>query len=178
MTALLGQGRVADAVDRSRDLVESYPLREHARWLRMVALHRAGRSPEALETYQDYAGRLDTELGLRPGPELRDLQTAILRHDPGVADWPSAPEPEPAAGAGRPAGTPLGRPGQGLAGAVVGRQQELSTIDGVLADVISGRNRWLLLSGPAGIGKTRLAEGGDPPVPGSEYAGGLDQLPG
>ena len=42
-------------------------------------------------------GRLDDELGLQPGQELRDLEAAILRHDerlapPSAVDSPPAPE--------------------------------------------------------------------------------------
>lgn len=50
--------------------------------------------------------------------------------------------------------TPVG-PGRG---ALIGRDRELSVATGVLADVAAGCARWLVLSGPAGIGKTRLAE--------------------
>jgi DNA-binding SARP family transcriptional activator len=169
VTALLGQSRIADAVDRSHALVEAFPNREHARWLRMISLHRAGRSPEALEAYQDYARRLDRELGLQPGRELRDLQTAILRHDSTIASWPDMPigeppTPRPSAGhlaVGRPPSASGAGPGESASarsGLTVGRTRELAIVDEVLADVVAGHSRWLLLSGPAGIGKTRLAE--------------------
>src|SRR5689334_23133604 len=62
----------------------------------MLALYRAGRQSAALDTFNVHRRRLVEELGLEPGPELRSLQTAILRQDPsllpaaangGVARW-------------------------------------------------------------------------------------------
>ncbi len=181
VTALLGQSRIPEAVDRSRDLVESYPLREHTRWLRMVALHRAGRSPEALEAYHDYARRLNDELGLRPGPELRDLQTAILRHDPSLAVWPVAPDQAAVDGERGQHGESRRAAASTSAAdppAIVGRGEELSTIGAVLADVIAGRNRWLLLCGPAGDRQDPLGRGGRSPIPAAKSAHGVDQLSG
>ena len=88
VTALLGSGNVGEAVTRSQTMIEAYSLREHCWWLRMIALHRAGRSPEALDAFQTFTGELDEQLGLEPGAALRALQTAILRHDPAIAAWP------------------------------------------------------------------------------------------
>ncbi|WP_433472399.1 AfsR/SARP family transcriptional regulator [Spirillospora sp. CA-142024] len=62
--------------------VGEHPYRERLRALLMLALARAGRQSEALDVYSEGRRRLDEELGLEPGPELRDLQTAILRDDP------------------------------------------------------------------------------------------------
>ena len=50
----------------------------------MLALYRSGRQAEALETYRQGRQLLDSELGLEPGPELRDLERAILAHDPAL----------------------------------------------------------------------------------------------
>ena len=57
----------------------------------MLALYRGGRHAEALAAYRDACAALD-EIGLQPGPELRQLEQAILRHDASVL--------APSAGAG------------------------------------------------------------------------------
>ena len=168
VTGLLGQGSVGEAVTRSRTMVESYPLREYAWWLRIIALHRAGRSPEALDAYSHFSRELDEQLGLEPGPELRNLQTAILRHDEAFASWPVAPGEGPVAtarpeAAVRPeAATPPAAPVRrdsdvGVASTIVGRETELGVLDDVIEDVVAGHCRWVLLTGRAGMGKTRLA---------------------
>jgi outer membrane protein assembly factor BamB len=56
----------------------------------MLALYRSGRQAEALEVYREARRALDEELGLEPGEELRDLEGAILRHDPALAPPPRA----------------------------------------------------------------------------------------
>ena len=47
----------------------------------MLALYRCGRQSEALDAYADARQTLVSELGLEPGPELQELQQAILSHD-------------------------------------------------------------------------------------------------
>lgn len=146
VTALLGCDRTGDAVAEARRLLHREPYRERAAWLLMVALHRAGRSSEALEAFTQHAARLDEELGLEAPPSLRDLQVAILRRAPELDRWPAAVDAAPV-----PTETPA--PPSDL----VGRRAELAVVD----DLVSGPRRgmrWLVLSGPAGIGKTRLAE--------------------
>jgi DNA-binding SARP family transcriptional activator len=71
-------GHPADVVAELESLVHEYPLRERLWFLRMLALHEAGRSAEALQAYTDARAALDT-LGLEPGDELRRLQGEILR---------------------------------------------------------------------------------------------------
>ena len=69
------------------------PLRERLRGQLMLALYRAGRQGEALDAYRDAVRTLDSELGLRPGPELERLQQAILAHDPALLRAPAGGEP-------------------------------------------------------------------------------------
>lgn len=75
-------------------LVEEFPLRERLRGQLMLALHGAGRQAEALETYRRGRELLIDELGLEPGRELRDLESAILAGDvPAPATAASSPTP-------------------------------------------------------------------------------------
>ena len=80
--AELELGRDAPLVPELEALVAERPLQERLRGLLMVALYRAGRQAEALETYRAGRRELHDELGLEPGPELQELERAILTHDP------------------------------------------------------------------------------------------------
>jgi peptide/nickel transport system substrate-binding protein len=61
----------------------------------MVALHRAGRKPEALRVYDEARRTLAEELGLEPGATLRRLQLAVLNDDEALA-VPARPLPQAA----------------------------------------------------------------------------------
>jgi YVTN family beta-propeller protein len=89
-------GRHADLVPELESLVARHPLRERFREQLMLALYRCGRQADALDVYQDGRRRLREELGLEPAPPLRDLERAILNHDPSLATAPRAgPRPAP-----------------------------------------------------------------------------------
>ena len=62
-------------------LVADYPLRERLRGQQMVALYRCGRQADALVCYRRARELLVGELGLEPGPRLKELEQAILRQD-------------------------------------------------------------------------------------------------
>jgi DNA-binding SARP family transcriptional activator len=74
-------------------LVAEHPLRERLRGQLILALYRAGRQAEALETYRETRRVLVEELGIEPSPELRELERAILRQDPALASASATPEP-------------------------------------------------------------------------------------
>ena len=57
----------------------------------IVALYRTGRQVDALAAYQRLRSALGSELGVDTSPELRALETAILRHDPALRHEPEAP---------------------------------------------------------------------------------------
>jgi DNA-binding SARP family transcriptional activator/DNA-binding beta-propeller fold protein YncE len=71
-------------VGELRELVEHHPLRERLRAQLMAALYRCGRQADALEVYRDGRRVLLDELGIEPGPALRQLEQAILRQDPAL----------------------------------------------------------------------------------------------
>jgi DNA-binding SARP family transcriptional activator len=85
-------GRHGDVAGELEALVREHPLRETLRRQLMLALYRSGRQAEALEAYQDARARFVEELGIEPGPELKQLQAEILRHEAGIA----APRASPA----------------------------------------------------------------------------------
>jgi class 3 adenylate cyclase len=70
-------------------MVTDHPLRERLRGQLMLALYRSGRQTEALETYREFRGVITEELGLEPSSALRELEAAILRHDPVRAPGPA-----------------------------------------------------------------------------------------
>jgi DNA-binding SARP family transcriptional activator/ABC-type branched-subunit amino acid transport system substrate-binding protein/sugar lactone lactonase YvrE len=86
----LALGRHAELVPELRTLVARHPLRERLRAQLVLALYRCGRQADALDAYADARRTLVDELGLEPGPDLRRLQDAVLRHEPGL-ELPPAP---------------------------------------------------------------------------------------
>jgi DNA-binding SARP family transcriptional activator len=78
-------GRHGHVVGELEALVEEHPLRETFRRQQMLALYRSGRQAEALDAYQDARARFVEELGIEPGPELKQLQSEVLRHGVGIA---------------------------------------------------------------------------------------------
>ncbi|MEV4891816.1 AfsR/SARP family transcriptional regulator [Nonomuraea sp. NPDC055795] len=93
-------GEHAAAADELHRLVTHHPLREELWALLMVALYRSGRRAEALDAYTRVRRRLAHELGIAPGPRLRQLHAAVLHDDPVLALRQSAgvlaePVPQP-----------------------------------------------------------------------------------
>ncbi len=88
----LDLGRHADLVGELEAACRRHPLRERLRELLMISLYRSGRQSEALRTYTAIRDRLVDELGIDPGPALRELQARILAQDPSLA----AARPPPA----------------------------------------------------------------------------------
>jgi DNA-binding SARP family transcriptional activator len=170
-------GRQAEVIAEAQALAAEHPLRERLHALLMLALHRDGRTGEALAAYQDARRVLVAELGAEPGTGLRQLHQQILAADPALAGpQPVAgiaeAGPGPGGGCARSGGIgPGGGTGPGsdavvprqLPGAVphfAGRAAELAALTAML-DQAGGRTPDTMLiaaiSGTAGVGKTALA---------------------
>jgi DNA-binding SARP family transcriptional activator len=77
----LALGRTAEAAAELAELVVAHPLRERLRAQLMLALYRAGRQADALDVYRRTRMLLVSELGIEPGPALRELERRILDQD-------------------------------------------------------------------------------------------------
>ncbi|MGW8357778.1 AfsR/SARP family transcriptional regulator [Streptomyces wedmorensis] len=171
LAADLALGRAATALAPLAALAAGEPLDEPLQALRIRALREAGRPAEALAAYEEVRATLADRLGTDPGPELRSLHAELLTAD---APGPAAPsDGHAAAGSGsRVEASPGARAADGpgpharartpeYAGvpvlparltSFIGRDEEL--------DVLAGawdRRRLVTLTGPGGVGKTRLA---------------------
>jgi DNA-binding SARP family transcriptional activator len=145
-------GRHADMVDEAQRLVAEHPLRERL-WARlMLAQYRCGRRTEALAAYQRARRVLVDELGLEPGPELRELQRAVLD---GQSELLAAHRGAAVVTA-QTQMVPAQLPAE--ATAFSGRQAALEQLDSHLPD--QGERRppaMVVIAGTAGVGKTALA---------------------
>jgi DNA-binding SARP family transcriptional activator len=77
----LGEGPAL--VAELETLVADHPTRERLIAQLVLALYRSGRQADALAAYRTGRDVL-VELGLEPGPALRELELRILRHDPAL----------------------------------------------------------------------------------------------
>jgi DNA-binding SARP family transcriptional activator len=155
----LALGQHAEAAAQLRALIAGNPLDEQLHAHLMTALSQSGRRAEALQVYAEARRLLAGELGLEPGPRLRELQAAILRGD--SASGPAASRPTAAHPERRPdVGVRRGTLGQALAAqealAFQGRAAELARVRRLLT-APGQLPRIVQIHGPPGIGKTAFA---------------------
>ncbi|MFI7677717.1 BTAD domain-containing putative transcriptional regulator [Actinophytocola sp. NPDC049390] len=139
--ARLALGEHRELVGELGEQVAGHPYRERLRAAHMRALHRAGRTGEALDSFQSLRRGLADELGLDPGPELTALHQAMLSGDP-AEDAPS-PAPRPMRRT-----TNLPAPVTEL----IGREHAIARV----RELLTG-SRLVTLTGPGGVGKTSVA---------------------
>jgi DNA-binding SARP family transcriptional activator len=145
---LLALGEHAGVLSATESAVAAHPLVERWWALHALALTRSGRQADALAALRQVRELLADELGLDPGPELRELEAAILRQDPQLQQTleqspVTAPVPEPVI-------TP-----QAVG---VGRRAEQHALADLVERAAAGRSGTALLVGEPGIGKSWLLD--------------------
>lgn len=154
LASRLACGEHRAAIPEAERLVRDSPYREERWALLALANYQSGRQAEALAALRSARRTLVDDLGIEPGEQLSDLETAILRHDPLLA--PTRHEPRisescPYRG--------LSAYGPDDADDFFGRDAEIQTI----VDNLS-RRRFLALTGASGSGKSSLALAGVVPM--------------
>ncbi|MCE7009163.1 winged helix-turn-helix domain-containing protein [Kibdelosporangium philippinense] len=144
-------GRHAELIGELATFAEAYPFREQMIAHLMLALYRTGRRADALESYQRFARRAAEDLGIDPGPALRELHERVLNDDSTLLLPVPAPLVPPKVGVIVPAQLPPAPVG------FHGRDEELVWLDQLLAEDHGAATPIGVISGPAGIGKTALA---------------------
>jgi predicted ATPase/DNA-binding SARP family transcriptional activator len=128
---LLEVGRASEAASVMQAVAREQTMRERPVAILMRALAQDGRHADALDAFDRFRRSLDAQLGLEPSPSLRAVQRAVLRHDGSTDRAPT-----------------VGLPGNSF----VGRDAEVVRVTWLL-----DRSRLVTLTGPGGVGKTRLA---------------------
>ncbi|WP_067710072.1 BTAD domain-containing putative transcriptional regulator [Nocardia yamanashiensis] len=183
--ALLAADRPAEAAAALETHLRDHPLRENPWHTYALALYRIGRQADALAALRTVREHLRDELGIDPGPALRDLETAVLAHAPSLlATRTSHGWPAPGSSSSSP-GRPVVEPRDSVRGApatdlgeehaaqgqravpagsardagFVGRVGELERLRRVAAECAErGVVGTVLVSGVEGAGKTAVAE--------------------
>lgn len=126
------------------EAVAARPLAEDPVRLRMVAFHALGRTADASSAFHEHAERIATELGLDPSPRMLELHAQILRGADQLTTAPTRLVEE--------------LPTRPVRDHVVGRIAQRQQLQAGIEDAKRGVPRWYVIAGPAGIGKTTLAE--------------------
>jgi predicted ATPase/DNA-binding SARP family transcriptional activator len=132
---LVGDIDAAEAIDLAARLLDADPLDDVALQAYMTWLTRAGQAARARQAYREYVARLADELGLEPGSELKALHDSLgtVASTAGAAPTASPPADD----------------------RFVGRTVELRRAASLLAQ---DDCRLLTVTGPGGVGKTRLGQ--------------------
>lgn len=135
---LLGHRSPGEAVAEAEAFCGDEPIRERAHGLLMEALARNGRASEALAAYDDFRKRLVHQTGLEPSPALTVVERRILD---GSVDAELRVQHDSARSQLRVE-----------VNALVGRDSDIAELEALLSDA-----SLITLTGPGGVGKSRLA---------------------
>ena len=131
--AALRTGLPATARDAAAEALAADPFDEEACRALMRAYDALGEPVRALAAFENLRGVLADELGVDPAAATQTLHVAILRGD-------------------------AARPRRSTTSGLAGRDREVAGLGQVWQDTTAGRGALVLISGEAGIGKTRLAD--------------------
>jgi DNA-binding SARP family transcriptional activator len=170
----LALGEHATLLPRIVRAVAEHPFEERLRAQLALAHYRSGRQRDALAALDEARRTLREEVGIDPGPELRELEAKLLAQDPAL-DLSEPPvvasEPPEIGRPAAPSSAPtMTSPQQDAeedeededdepadVGIFVGRRSELDALLSVAASAATS-GRPVVISGEPGIGKTRLVE--------------------
>ena len=145
--ALLTLGHPDRVAAEVRPVAEQHPFREHLWSLLALAQYQTLRQADALATLRTLRARLDEDLGVDPSPEVQRLEQDLLRQSPELA---AAARVGLSSAASVPPTTVRGPE-------LVGRIDSLRTLSHAVDRLVSGIGGTMIISGEAGIGKSRLA---------------------
>jgi DNA-binding SARP family transcriptional activator/Tfp pilus assembly protein PilF len=144
----LDLGRHADLVPELQAATAEHPLREHLWTHLMLALYRSGRQADALDAYQRLHQILDSEIGVEPDRQVRQLHERILSGDPALdlsSARAAAPERSPVVPRQLPAAVRH----------FAGREPQIAELDDLAAQSWQAETTAIaVVTGTAGVGKT------------------------
>lgn len=127
--------RWPEAIRSAERLVAHDPLREESHRLLIQLCQASGDRARAVRAYHACAATLERELGIVPSPGTRALYESLIAAPPAAAAT-KAPSTSP----------------------FVGRADELQRLAAVWGAAESGHAQLVLVTGEAGVGKTRLVD--------------------
>ncbi len=182
--AELARGRHHAVIAELEPIVAAEPFRERAWEQLALALYRCSRQADALRAIQRARTALTRELGVEPGPGLKQLERRILDQDGSLVLEDGEPEaatagsptfaPFPAADVSDARRSPNGLAEASVASAAperalptslavhvadlwVGRSAPSEVLGAAWQATLSGRFTTVLIAGEPGVGKTALA---------------------
>lgn len=174
--AELALGRHRAVISRLQALVDDHPFHERFSAQLMFALYRCGRQTDALAVSAATRLRLSREMGLDPGPELRELESSMLRqgtqtpsgsaHGTGalvgsLPPWLTATSSDQSPAASRRSARADLHAARSLAQGrmeLLEREHERAILGSAISGAAAGRGAVIAIAGEAGSGKSTLVQ--------------------